>query len=355
LNCNRYKSDGDEKTAAQNIVLEQYCSEHNLPMTLSSDDEKLCKALRKGITGGLSNTHHRFNIAGETHITKLILDDPTAKTLHIQDDGNVMTHVIGIDFNSLYPSSFSSVSHPANPYTNNVMYMPGKPIETIECVTQAKMEKAKQFIKTNRSELFIASVKGHIDYDFQQEFIDFPPIIRRLKTKTDETTIGPVMYQYMKEHGLPTDKKERKLTQLMDTCDEFMKFNNYYLWFLIDRCHFIIDDVEFLTTFTKHTGFNKFVTEMMFKRQQAILSGQKGLSNFYKLCMNGSYGYDIMNEKLFTHVAIKNRSETFTAQMSQRYMSTSVLNTADEGSYIVTSKTKTCECNERTEGDSNRM
>jgi hypothetical protein len=83
---------------------------------------------------------------------------------------------------------------------------------------------------------------------------------------------------------------------------------------------------------------------MMFKRQQAILSGQKGLSNFYKLCMNGSYGYDIMNEKLFTHVAIKNRSETFTAQMSPNYVSTSVLNTAEEGSYIVTSKTKTYGC-----------
>jgi hypothetical protein len=60
--------------------------------------------------------------------------------------------------------------------------------------------------------------------------------------------------------------------------------------------------------------------------------------------MNGSYGYDIMNEKLFTHVSIKNKSETFTAQMNPRYMSTSILNTTDEGSYIVTSKTKSYGC-----------
>ena len=37
-----------------------------------------------------------------------------------------MTHVCGTDFNSLYPSSFSSIVNPNIAYTGGRMYMPGR-------------------------------------------------------------------------------------------------------------------------------------------------------------------------------------------------------------------------------------
>jgi hypothetical protein len=36
-----------------------------------------------------------------------------------------MTHITGCDFSSLYPSVFSSNTHPFIPYTGHKMYMPG--------------------------------------------------------------------------------------------------------------------------------------------------------------------------------------------------------------------------------------
>jgi hypothetical protein len=48
----------------------------------------------------------------------------TDDKLHIIDTHNIITHIIGIDFNSLYPSSYSSIPHPFNPYTDGIIYMP---------------------------------------------------------------------------------------------------------------------------------------------------------------------------------------------------------------------------------------
>jgi hypothetical protein len=45
--------------------------------------------------------------------------------VNIIDTNNIITHIVGIDFNSLYWSSFSSLPHPFNPYTDGIMYMPG--------------------------------------------------------------------------------------------------------------------------------------------------------------------------------------------------------------------------------------
>jgi hypothetical protein len=51
---------------------------------------------------------------------------------------------------------------------------------------------------------------------------------------------------------------------------QYMTFSSYYLWFLIDDCHFIIDDIKQLITFNKHIKFNTFVNEFMNKRIEAI-------------------------------------------------------------------------------------
>jgi hypothetical protein len=70
----------------------------------------------------LSNVHNRKNIKGVDTIKNLEYSDDK---VHILDTNNIITHIIGIDFNSLYPSSYSSLPHPFNPYTDGVMYIPG--------------------------------------------------------------------------------------------------------------------------------------------------------------------------------------------------------------------------------------
>jgi hypothetical protein len=91
--------------------------------------------------------------------------------------------------------------------------------------------------------LFIAVVKAHIPEEFINEFIDFPVIWRNLKITMNKQTIGEYTYKNMIEHHMACDKEESKLLMLSSTHNEFMTFNNYYLWFLIDRCHLVIDEV----------------------------------------------------------------------------------------------------------------
>jgi hypothetical protein len=73
--------------------------------------------------------------------------------------------------------------------------------------------------------------------------------------ETNKETIGEIMYEYMTSNGMSTDKKERKLTQLTDTHNEYRLTNNYMLWFLLDTCHFIIDSIRMMYVYEKHTGF----------------------------------------------------------------------------------------------------
>ena len=72
-----------------------------------------------------------------------------------------------------------------------------------------------------------------------------------------------------------TDKTEIKLTQTYTTehctvnkeCEEvpdgYTPISSYYLWFLIDKFNFQIEDIKFLLIFSKHDKFNKFVNECM--------------------------------------------------------------------------------------------
>jgi hypothetical protein len=52
--------------------------------------------------------------------------------INIIDTNNIITHIIGINFNSLYPSSYSSKPHPFNSYTDGIMYMPGSVKQVIK-------------------------------------------------------------------------------------------------------------------------------------------------------------------------------------------------------------------------------
>ena len=101
----------------------KFALKNHLPMTLFKYDYDAFHIIRKGITGGLSNIQHRVNISGITKINKLYYDLDT-NTIYDKDTDNIMTHFLGVDFNSLNPSAFSSNQHEFIPYTNGRMYMP---------------------------------------------------------------------------------------------------------------------------------------------------------------------------------------------------------------------------------------
>ena len=122
--------------------------------------------LIEGITGGLSTVHHRRNIRGENTITKLFYNEDT-ETVQIIDTHNVITHFIGVDFNSLYPSSFSGAYHECNPYTGGKMYMPGRVIEHSIVTSEAQLNRCKAIIHskdrfTEKGQLFVVKLRGRI-------------------------------------------------------------------------------------------------------------------------------------------------------------------------------------------------
>jgi hypothetical protein len=81
--------------------------------------------MRDTIIGGLANTHHRLNIAGESEITKVKISEIENK-LEIVHTNSIIIHCMDVDTNSLYPSCISSSINPNIPYTGGQMYMPGK-------------------------------------------------------------------------------------------------------------------------------------------------------------------------------------------------------------------------------------
>ena len=159
------------------------------------------------------------------------------------------------------------------------------------------------------------------------------------------------MYNYMTNNDIKTDQKERKLTQLADTGtkfprsddpnDEYMSFSSYYLWILMDRFHFVIDDVKTLLVFDKNTCFNKFANTFMENRQKAELEGKKGKGLFCKISLNGSYGYDAMNTSNYTQSRIQNESRAQCSALSNKYRSMRQLG---EDCYQVLSQEETYKC-----------
>ena len=334
LYCNVSRSKRTIMETKLTRQLTKFCSLKGLPTTINN--ERVYDYLRKGITGGLSNVHHRINIAGKTKINHLWYAN---QRVYSKDSQHIMTHFLGLDFNSLYPSSFSSNENSNIPYTNHKMYMPGRLIKEFLTVSEAEKAEARKIIMS-KNNLFIVALKGHIDENYINEFINMPPIIRNVNITTNEQTIGSYMYNYMKSHKLSVDRKEKKLTQLLRV-DTFTTFSSYYLWFLIDRCHFIIDDIEWISVWSKHDGFNLFVNELMNKRIKAMVDGNKGLENFCKTNLNGSYGYDAKNTEKYTKSSIKNRIDTALAQVYPSFVDTRKLN---DDQYLVIQKPRTYRC-----------
>jgi hypothetical protein len=57
-------------------------------------------------------------------------------------------------------------------------------------------------------------------------------------------------------------------------------------------------------------------------RQQVILDKNKGLGNFYKLCLNSSYGQEIINEKKFTKVMLCYTHQTLNNHFKSNFINT---------------------------------
>jgi hypothetical protein len=322
--CNVYRNQHDADVAKFKIQIHKYAQLKGLPMTLSRDDEQVYWDLMRCKTGGLSVVHNRRNLAGIDTINRLKISDD-GKIFRLKTN-NVITHVIGVDFNSLYPTAFSSEKLP---YLDAPILLPGLFERTITCKKQildyiTKRNKGKVLPSvSNASHVFFVSVKGHCP--MTEETINFPPIIRNVNITTNRETIGDFTYDYMKSHDIKTDTQETKLTQLLDTRGEFITVYCYYLWFLIDRCGFVIEDIERCHIFTGHTNFNSLANQTMKRRQEAILNKDKVRDLFNKISLNGSYGYDIKNDAKYLKTKIVNKHKCFLAHLTPHFRSATKL------------------------------
>ena len=357
--CNIYCRDLDSDMRRFYIQLRRYAYKNGLPFNI--DNEQDIKFVQKDINGGLSNVEHRVNLKGENTITKLQFD-PETTAVSINDTKNVITHFSSIDFNSLYPSCFSGEYHPCCKYTNGRMYMPGYLVSSMECKTEAQKKRAIAIINNknrfnDKAELFIAEVKGTIPKRRINECINFLPIIRNLNVDVCERVLGSYMCDYMEKNNygdmLTSSNKPKKLTQTYSTDpilkyyddlyqgnaknDGYMTFSSYYLWFLIDQFGFIIEDVKYIQTYSKHLAFNKFVNTFTERRQNAKLNDDKLGEIYNKIILNSSYGFDSIRSDKFNKAKLVNKAGAFKAHRNPYHIDTIELN---KDFYLVTEQTK---------------
>jgi 5-methylcytosine-specific restriction endonuclease McrA len=119
--CNIARGDSDFYDFRLATKLNKFADKNNYPF--NPHIKKSIEQLQNGITGGLSNVLHRINIAGETHINKFYYKD---KKVYSVDLPHIVSHITSVDFNSLYPSVYSSIENEMIKYTNHRLYMPGK-------------------------------------------------------------------------------------------------------------------------------------------------------------------------------------------------------------------------------------
>jgi hypothetical protein len=72
--------------------------------------------------------------------------------------------------------------------------------------------------------------------------------------------------------------------------------------------YFEIDEVKEMFIFEKNRVFNRFGSEFMKKRLE---STNQASDLFYKICLNGSYGYDLKNDEKFTNTQFLSKDQTY--------------------------------------------
>jgi hypothetical protein len=277
-------------------------------MTLTN--KETIQHLEKAKYGGLSNVMHRINIAGETKINRFAYDIENKKVKSF-DTENEMTHVLGIDFNSLYPSVMAAIKNELIKYTDNIMHIPGRFNRRIciyenddnDEIKKIKSEEMKKIIY-DKKELFFVSIKAHFPEEKYNDLINFPPIIRPY---------------FISDYFENPKIKTKKLTQLLSTMGEFMTFYSYYLWFLIDL-GLIIDEYKEMDLFhIPKITFNNFIITFMEKRLEAISENKKGIANCCKIILNSSYGKDGMNTSKYSNIHIASKHRTLLMQGHPRF------------------------------------
>ncbi|KAA6321690.1 MAG: hypothetical protein EZS28_054522, partial [Streblomastix strix] len=171
-----------------------------------------------------------------------------------------------------------------------------------------------------RKDIFVAKVKGYFPKSQHNNLLALPPIFRNIEIENREEEIGEYMYSYAQKRSLSMTKKDRKLTMLVDINGQFMVFNNYYLWLLIDL-GFIITDYKAIAVFEKNAQYEHFVRTMMNLRIQAILAGSSK-EKFQMLLINASYGYDTLNTEKFGKIKMLDKAGTFIAQHHPNHIGT---------------------------------
>jgi hypothetical protein len=134
------------------VQLNNFSDENSLLMTLGQGDIDNYFIMRDNITGELSNSHHRLNIAGESESTKVKINE---NKLEIDHTNKIITHCMGVDANSLYPSSFSSSINPNIPYTGGQMYMLGRLLQSFKCDTEKQKAYLLNIINERRIYLLL--------------------------------------------------------------------------------------------------------------------------------------------------------------------------------------------------------
>jgi hypothetical protein len=238
--------------------------------------------MQNAIVGGLSNVWHRSSIAVETHISFLTYVNINKKVYSTNTE-NTVTHITGVDFNPLYPSGYSSIPNEMIGFTGNKMLIPGNFKEYI-----TDRQRMLDIISVKK-ELFVVTLKGGIREERWNEFINYTPIIRNIEIGNNKSK-----------------KKQKKITQLMTTIGLFMPFSSYYLWYLIDRFGFVIDDVtEMSVLYANDNGlFTKFTIQLMEERMKAIEEKNDRYGTFCKNILNAAYGKDRMNKSQYSKVVI---------------------------------------------------
>ena len=72
-----------------------------------------------------------------------MVEEKEENTIKSYESEDKINHCFGLDFNSLYPSAFSSIKHEFCKYTDNKMYIPG-------LITNYFESKYKQNLKDNK-------------------------------------------------------------------------------------------------------------------------------------------------------------------------------------------------------------
>ncbi|KAA6389347.1 MAG: hypothetical protein EZS28_015125, partial [Streblomastix strix] len=169
----------------------------------------------------------------------------------------IITPILDLDFNSLYPSAFCGIYNKNNLYTGGMMYMVGR-------------------------------VTKHI----------------KVRESNDQ--------EYR-------DNKRKEMMNIINSEDRFSEEKGYYLWLLIDYCHFIIDVVDEIVLFTKHTAFKSFVEIIAEKRYQAMKEGNQAKQLYFKNIVNSSHGADGQNNEKFDKIGIYNKQYTFLKQLNKGF------------------------------------